>query len=305
MGCQTASKRPNILFIMSDDHGAGALSCYGSKINVTPHLDRLAKEGVKFNNCFCTNSLCAPSRAVIQTGKYSHLNGVLNNRTEFDGSQQTVSKLLQQAGYQTALIGKWHLRSAPTGFDYWYILPGLGDYQNPQFIRMGEMVKRKGYVTDIITDETINWIEQQKTDKPFFAMCHHKAPHGVHISDEKHKHLYNEQLPFPETFHDDRATRASAAKKKLRWTSLIDMKKNHLLKEPPQGLTDEELKKWNYQEHFQGYLKVVAAMDDNIGRMLDYLDKSALAQNTVVIYTTDNGFFLGDHGWFNKMWMYE
>lgn len=198
---KSGKRRPNIIFIMTDDHAAHAISCYGSKINQTPNLDRLATEGMRFNNCFCTNSICAPSRAVILTGKYSHLNGVIDNAVTFNGSQQTFPKLLQKAGYETAIIGKWHLKSDPTGFDYWNILPGQGVYYNPAMIEMGQRKKCTGYVTDIITDLCLKWLKERSGDKPFCLMYHHKAPHREWEPDEKHARMYEDvEIPVPETF---------------------------------------------------------------------------------------------------------
>lgn len=299
-------KRPNILLIMSDDHGSQTLSCYDSKINVTPNMDRLAHEGMQFNHCFCTNSLCAPSRATILTGKYGHKNGIKGNEQKaFDGSQQTLPKLMQAAGYQSAIVGKWHLKSAPTGFDYWHVLPGQGIYHNPEFIIMGKRTHKQGYVTDIITDESIAWIEQRDKDQPFFLMCHFKAPHASHDFDDKHAHLYNEDLPEPSTLLDDYDTRNSAAHVDGEFFRLENMYKYDLREKPPAHLTGLALRKWYFQKFFKGYLKVIASIDDNIGRLLTFLDKKHLTENTIVIYTTDNGFFIGDHGWYNKMWMYE
>ncbi|HET6251428.1 MAG TPA: sulfatase [Tepidisphaeraceae bacterium] len=302
-----AAQRPNILYIMSDDHGTGALSCYGSKINKTPNLDRIASEGMRFSNCFCTDSLCGPSRAVLLTGKYNHLNGFRDNgpRTVFDGSQQTFPKLLQKAGYQTAIIGKWHLQSDPTGFDYWSILPGQGVYNNPAFITMGKKEVVKGYVTDIITDKVLDYLKNRDTSKPFCLLYHHKAPHRSWIPDEKHAHLYDDvDIPTPSTFDDDYSHRASPAREQTMQIDR-DLTKEDLKADPPPGLTGEALKKWKYERFIKDYLRVIAALDDNVGRVLDYLDQSGLSKNTIVIYTSDNGFFLGDHGWFDKRWMYE
>src|ERR1022692_977581 len=323
--------RPNILFIMADDHAAHAISAYGSKINKTPNIDRLADEGMRFNHCFAVNSICSPSRASILTGKYSHINGVtVFNR--FDGSQWTVAKALQQSGYYTGMIGKWHLQSDPTGFDYWNVLPGQGVYHDPVFIEMGTRKKITGYATDIITDLAIDFLKNRPRDKPFFLMCHHKAPHREWSPDEKHAHMFdNETIPEPETFNDDYATRSDAARAA---TMRIDrnLPRNDLKIPPPQGmngtnlaewkagmdtemevvgagktnqLTGEALKKWKYQRYIKDYLRCIASVDDNVGRLLDYLDASGLRSNTIVIYTSDQGFFLGDHDWFDKRFMYE
>ena len=298
-------RRPNIVFIMADDHAAHAMSCYGSKINKTPNLDRLAKEGMLFENCFCTNSICAPSRAVILTGKYSHINGVLDNYTKFDGSQQTFPKLLQKAGYETAIIGKWHLMSQPTGFDYWNILPGNGEYHNPAFTEMGKRKRHKGYVTDIITDFCINWLKNRKDNKPFCLMCQHKAPHRKWYPDKKHAKMYEDiEIPEPETFNDDYSTRSDAASEQAMSIER-NLTPKDLKMDPPKGLAGQALKKWKYQRYIKDYLRVVASLDDNVGRLLDYLDATGLAENTIVFYTSDQGFYLGDHGWFDKRFMYE
>ncbi len=323
--------RPNILFIMSDDHAAHAISAYGSKINQTPNIDRLAKEGVRFNNCFAVNSICSPSRASVLTGKYSHINGVtVFNR--FDGSQWTVAKALQAAGYHTGMIGKWHLQSDPTGFDYWNILVGQGLYHNPVFIEMGERKKLDGYATDIIADRSIEFLKNRPNDKPFFLMCHHKAPHRPWEPDAKHAHMFDDvTIPEPDTFNDDYTTRSDAARTATMRIDR-DLTRNDLKLTPPPGLkgaelttwkagTDKELevvengktnklsgmalKKWKYQRYIKDYLRCVASVDDNVGRLLDYLDQTGLATNTIVIYTSDQGFFLGDHDWFDKRFMYE
>jgi len=302
---EPTSSKPNIIFIMSDDHAAHALSCYGSRINKTPNLDRLAREGMRFTNCFCTNSICAPSRAVILTGKYSHLNGVIDNAKRFDGGQVTFPKLLQQAGYETAMIGKWHLKSDPTGFDYWNILPGQGAYHDPVMIAMGEKTKHTGYVTDIITDHCLDWLKARSGDKPFLLMYHHKAPHRRWLPDEKHAKMYaGVDIPEPETFDDDYATRCDAAREQ-RMTVEQHLTPQDLKEPPPDGLEGQALKKWKYQRYIKDYLRCVASVDDNVGRLLDYLDQSGLAENTIVVYTSDQGFFLGDHGWYDKRFMYE
>jgi arylsulfatase A-like enzyme len=323
--------RPNILFIMSDDHAAHAVSAYGSRINQTPHIDRLAKEGLRFNNCFAVNSICTPSRASILTGKYSHINGVtVFNR--FNGSQWTVAKALQAAGYHTGMIGKWHLQSDPTGFDYWNILVGQGFYQNPVFIEMGQRKKLNGYATDLITDLSLEFLKNRPKDQPFFLMTHHKAPHREWTPDAKHAALFaGKTIPEPETLNDDYATRSDAARTAIMRVDR-DLNRNDLKIAPPPGLrgtnltawkqgTDSELevvengqtnklsgsalKQWKYQRYMKDYLACVASVDDNVGRLLDYLDQTGLATNTIVIYTSDQGFFLGDHGWFDKRFMYE
>ena len=309
-GCRTgamaaARRRPNIVFIMADDHASHAMSCYGSRINTTPNIARIAKEGVRLNNCFCTNSICAPSRAVILTGKYSHLNGVLDNRLNFDGSQQTFPKLLQHARYQTAMVGKWHLKSEPTGFDYWKILPGQGAYHDPVMFEMGQKQKLKGYVTDLITDAAINFIRNRDRERPFCLMCHHKAPHRNWQPDAAHAHMYDDaDVPTPVTFDDDYSGRGTAAKTaEMRVDQHLTPKDVKV--DPPEGLSPAELKHWKYQRYIKDYLRVIASVDDNVGRLLDFLDEAGLAEDTVVIYTSDQGFYLGDHGWFDKRFMYE
>ncbi|BFT74610.1 sulfatase [Paenibacillus sp. P36] len=243
------------------------------------------------------------------TGTYNHVNGVKTLSDRIDGRQITVSKLLQQNGYQTAIVGKWHLGhggySDPTGFDYWSVLPGQGSYFDPSFIEMNQTVKTEGYVTDVITDKSIDWIRNRDKDKPFFLMCHHKAPHRPWIPDEKHAHLYEDiDIPEPETFNDDysnRASAASAAEMRIdRDLTLTDLKV-----EPPAHLEGAALKSWKYQRYMKDYLRCVASVDDNIGRLLDYLEQEDLAQETIVVYTSDQGFFLGDHGWYDKRFMYE
>lgn len=299
-------QRPNILFIMSDDHAAHAIGAYGSRINQTPNLDRLAREGVRFTNCFCTNSICGPSRAVILTGKYSHTNGYTRNETRFDGSQQTVAKLLQQAGYQTAMIGKWHLGSDPTGFDYWNILPGQGVYYDPVLIEMGQRTKHQGYVTDIITDSVLEFLQKRRDPgKPFFVMYHHKAPHRSWEPGPKHKNLYDDvTIPEPPTLFDDWSNRSSAARTQ-EMTVARHLTRTDLKQDPPEGLFGAALVRWKYQRYLKDYLRCIASVDENVGRVLEYLDRSGLAGNTIVLYTSDQGFFLGDHGWFDKRFMYE
>ncbi len=304
-GAGGGGQRPNVLFVMSDDHASHAIGCYGSKINRTPHLDRLAKEGMRLGNCFCTNSICAPSRAVILTGKYSHVNGVLNNRTRFDGSQEHVGKLMRQAGYETAMIGKWHLKSAPTGFDFWHVLPGQGAYHNPAMIDNGRRVRHEGYVTDVITDIALSWLKGRPTDKPFFLMCHHKAPHrNWSPSQAKWAKWKDREIPQPETLGDDWETKSAAAREQ-KMTIERHMNRRDVGEPWPEGLTGQELRQWKYQRYMRRYLACVESVDDNVGRLLNYLDEAGLADNTIVVYTSDQGFYLGEHGWFDKRFMYE
>jgi len=343
-GCLTKSKPPNIIFIMSDDHAAQAISAYGSKINQTPNIDRIANEGIRFSNCFCTNGICAPSRAVILTGKHSHLNGVVDNRVEFDGSQVTFPKLLQQSGYQTAMIGKWHLKSDPTGFDYWNILPGQGRYYNPDFIEMGQKMKYTGYVTDIITDRCIDWLGKRDQTKPFCLMYHHKAPHRNWMPGPDYLTKYDDRdIPEPDNLFDDYNTRSDAAREqemtisdhtfpaydlklpldpddprdkqywaaayermneeqRVKWDEAYGLKNKQF---KSQKLTGAYLVRYKYQRYIKDYLRSVDSVDENIGRLLEYLDKNNLSENTMVVYTSDQGFFLGEHGWFDKRFMYE
>lgn len=323
-------RRPNIVFIFADDHAYQAIGAYGSVINHTPNIDRLAAEGMLFENCFVTNSICGPSRAVILTGKYSHINGFHRNGLRFDGSQQTFPKLLQQAGYQTVVIGKWHLGSDPTGFDYWDILIGQGPYYNPPMIDNGTRKVRDGYTTDVITDLALDWLQSKRdTSKPFMLMFQHKAPHRSWQPSPNHLTLYDDvTIPEPATLFDDYATRGTAAKTQ-DMTIAKTLTDYDLKFRPPGNLTDEQretweaaygpkneafhaaqltgddLVRWKYQRYIKDYLRCVASLDDNIGRVLDYLDEAGLASNTIVIYSSDQGFYLGEHGWFDKRWIYE
>jgi len=346
--------RPNILFIFADDHAYQAIGAYGSKINQTPNIDRLAREGMRFDNCYVTNSLCGPSRACILTGKYSHLNGFYRNGNRFDGSQQTFPKLLQQAGYQTALVGKWHLASDPTGFNYWHVLPGQGVYYNPRMIDNGQKVKHVGYTTNITTDLALDWLKNDRDPtRPFMVMCQQKAPHRNWMPAPEHLTMYDDvTIPEPETFFDDYSHRASpAANQKMEiardmnlasdlkmdqplqdsdpatrqrmqrwqqrinhlteeqrraWKAAYDPKNEALRKAVQNGsMTEKDLAHWKYQRYIKDYLRCVASVDDSVGRLLQYLDEAGLADNTVVVYTSDQGFFLGEHGWFDKRWMYE
>ncbi|KAK7919943.1 alkaline phosphatase-like protein [Apiospora marii] len=363
---------PNILFIMADDHAAKSISCYGAGINSTPHLDRLAQEGMRFNHCYVTNSICTPSRAAILCGTHNHVNGVVTLDSKINKRLPNVAKQLRAAtlpstqggdaaktdnkgkgkGYQTAMIGKWHLGEGrdhePTGFDYWSVVPGQGEYWDPQFLEPGGRTTRvPGYATDIITDKTLDFIRQRDKSRPFFAMCHHKAPHRSWEYDAKHKDLYQDPVRLPDTFTDDYKHRANAAKvakmrvaEDLTYTDLglvqpegpaaevgvkmidrwnwVDRKvpapadprgmRPLVCKETGRSFTFEtpaELAEFKFQRYMQRYLRTIQSIDDNVGRLLDFLDEEGLAEDTVVIYTSDQGFFLGEHGWFDKRFMYE
>jgi len=343
---QKTERPPNIVFIFSDDHACQAIGAYGSKVNRTPHIDRLAQEGMVFRNSFCTNSICAPSRAVVLTGKHSHLNGQINNAVRFDGSQQTFPKLLRSAGYQTALVGKWHLKTDPTGFDHWEVLPGQGEYYNPSFLCATGEDHYPGYVTDIITDLALDWLKNRRDqERPFLLMCQHKAPHRSWMPGPDHLTAYDDvEIPEPPNLFDDYAGRSKAATMQ-ELTIANDMHLAYDLKvSPPEednetdkklwegtygrltteqrqlwdsaygpknkafreaGLTGKDLVRWKYQRYVKDYLRCIASVDDNVGRLLDYLDQAGLSDNTVVIYSADQGFYLGEHGWFDKRWMYE
>lgn len=304
-----ADDRPNILFIMSDDHPNNALSCYGSQINQTPNLDRIANEGMRFDRAYVTTSLCAPSRASILTGKYPHKNGQVTIPKLFDGEQPTFPKALQTAGYETAVIGKWHLTTEPTGFDHWNVLINQGAYFDPPMVKGGVLEEHSGYATDLITDLSIDWLENRSVDRPFCLLCHHKAPHWVWEPDDaREREFADTTFPEPETFNDTHEGRVSPRQSDLnvadmhthplyrRWPSRSDV---------PEGLTPDEIKKWNYQEFMRDVIGCVTSVDNNVGRLLDYLDEAGLAENTIVVYTSDNGYFLGEHGWTDKKVIYE
>jgi arylsulfatase A-like enzyme len=327
-----AADRPNIVFIMSDDHAAHAIGAYGSRVNQTPNIDRLAREGAIMRNVFATNSICTPSRATILTGQYSHLNGVpVFNR--FDGSRMTVARLLQQGGYYTGMIGKWHLGSDPVGFDRWEILPGQGAYMNPVlYTSAGETTYTGRYVTDVITDLAMDFMKTRPRGKPFLLMVHNKAPHRPWEPDAIHRAQFADRwIPEPETFWDTYATRTDALHENLQRVA-ADLTRRDLKLEPPTdlkgpelaswlaskpmevtiardgktlSLTGEPLVRWKYQRYMKDYLATIQSVDDNVGRLLSFLDANGLAKNTVVIYTSDQGFFLGDHGLFDKRFMYE
>jgi arylsulfatase A-like enzyme len=328
-----ASSPPNIVFIFSDDHAYQAISAYHDprKLIETPNIDRLAREGMRFDRCLVPNSLCGPSRATVLTGKYSHANGFYNNNanSRFDGTQVTMPKLLHAAGYQTAVIGKWHLVSDPTGFDYWDILPGQGVYYNPPMIRMGERLKREGYITDIITDLSLDWLKKRDKSKPFLLMCQHKAPHREWEPALKYLgHDHDRKYPAPETLFDDYSGRGKAEREQdmmiAKTMNDLDLKLTH-----SKQLTSEQLKTWNeyyeprneafqkanlhdkdlvlwkYNRYLHDYLACIKSVDESVGRILKYLDDEGLAENTIVVYSSDQGFYLGEHGWFDKRWIFE
>ena len=327
---QDKDTRPNILFIFSDDHAYQSISAYGSVVNKTPNLDRIANEGMRFDRAFVTNSICGPSRAVVLTGKYGHLNGFVRNGNTFNGNQQTVSKLLQTAGYETAVIGKWHLKSTPIGFDYYHVLIGQGPYYNPPMKTTDGPVNHIGYTTEIITDQTLEYLKERRDpDKPFFLMYQHKAPHrNWQPGPEEINNYNNETIPEPITLFDDYQGRTSAAGNQAM-TVKEHLTRYDLKLDPPKNLTPEQLLVWNeaydkknaelaklnlkgdalirwkYQRYVKDYLRCIDSVDKNVGRVLDYLEESGLAENTIVIYTSDQGWYLGEHGWYDKRWMYE
>ena len=361
-GGKKASEKPlNVVYIMCDDHSYQTISAYDQRYIRTPHIDRLADEGARFTNSFVANSLSGPSRACLLTGKHSHANGFTNNEHGiFDGSQQTLPKLLQAGGYQTAMVGKWHLVSDPTGFDYWDILTGQGDYYNPVFIRNGERVVRPGYCTDITTDVAFEWLEGRDPDKPFCLFLHYKAPHRSWMPDLQDLGRFdNVTFPLPETFYDDYATREAAAKQEMSIIAdmnvVYDLKmadredEIHTPEQPAleaygrdlyrrdlapgelvpgrmdaaqqavwdayydpliaqfkrDSLSGKALYEWKYQRYMRDYCSVIHSVDRNVGRVYDYLKAHGLLENTVIIYTSDQGFYMGEHGYFDKRFMYE
>ncbi len=326
---------PNIVYIMSDDHGWQAISAYGSNRNRTPNIDRIAERGMRLDRFFVGNSICAPSRATMLTGLHSHANGVMDNNVAFDGSQRHIGKLLQAAGYQTALVGKWHLRSEPTGFDYYDRLLDQGWYYNPVFRRsVGgepyEQYQQTGYATDLVTDKAIDWLREGREEgKPFMLVLQHKAPHRNWEPAPRHLNMFDgEEIPEPATLFDDWSGKGSAAKTQdmtiAKTLDAVDLK---LVPQPrltedqrrlwdeaygaenaeleAKALSGEELVRWKYQRYVKDYLRSVASVDDGVGRVLDELVHLGLDRNTIVIYTSDQGWYLGEHGWFDKRWMYE
>jgi len=304
------SPRPNIVFIMSDDHANAAISAYGSQLIQTPQIDRLAREGMRFDNAFCTNAICGPARAVILTGKYSHVNGFMMNETNtFDGSQMTFPKLFQAAGYQTAVIGKWHLNSDPTGFDYWNILIGQGQYYDAPFNHMGTTTVHPGYVTDVTSEMTLDWLRNRRDkDKPFVLLTQHKAPHSNFNPPPRYRHIFDDvTFPEPPTLFDDYSTRSDAARdNEMRINPHLPLQfTNDDRLKIPEGLTGRDRTRWLYQFYMRNYLGCVKAVDDAVGVLLDTLEELGLAENTIVVYTSDQGFYLGEHGWYDKRFMYE
>jgi arylsulfatase A-like enzyme len=339
-------EKPNIIFIMSDDHGYQAVSAYNNNLMQTPNIDRIGLEGAVMRNAFVTNSICTPARAVILTGKYGHISGQRDNGTFFDGSQQTLPKLLKANGYRTAIVGKWHLFSEPTGFDYWNILPDQGHYYNPEFIKMGKDTVYNGYITDITTDLALDWIDRNR-DKPFFLMLHHKAPHRNWMPPQKYLNEFDDrEFPLPDNFYDDYAGREALKLQEISMKEGLDVrydskvpcdtcaisKVNHWapaeFQREMERLTPAEreawdkayedeyktlgrirdkdqLLRWQYQRFMEDYLRCVHSVDDNVGRVLKYLDDKGLAQNTIVVYMSDQGMYLGEHGLYDKRFMYE
>ncbi len=345
---KSSEVKPNIIFIMSDDHASQAISCYGSKLNETPNIDKLAHQGLLFKNAFVTNSICAPSRAVILTGKHSHLNGVRDNHIHFDSSQVTFPKILKENGYETAIVGKWHLKSQPTGFDYWNVLPGQGDYYNPKFIKMGRDTVYEGYVTEITTELALDWLRSGKSDQPFMLMVHHKAPHRNWMPHTKNLDKYeDEEFLQPVSFKDDYSGREHLKNQKLTVAHHMDIMydykipcdtcdgdvvnhwvrdeyNNELSKFTPEqrdawevgykneveeffssNFTSQERINWNLKRYLQDYLRCILSVDESVGEIMQYIEQNGLSENTLIVYTSDQGFFLGEHGLFDKRYMYE
>ena len=348
------AQQPNIIYIMSDDHDADAINAYNNKFIATPNMDRIAKEGMRFTNCFVGNSICSPVRATVLTGQHSHLNGIKDNRTPFDGSKITLPKLLKDAGYQTVLVGKWHLHSLPTGFDYWTVLPGQGLYYSPRLINMNnDTIRYNEYATSLITKQTLTWLKEKRDpSKPFFIMMHHKAPHRNWVPELKWLQVFSKKkFPEPPTLYADTIGRGAAFKHQ-RMSILKDMTLCTDLKIDPQYIiniphlkpdsneirsyhafmngipegqrikmkaifsqrgimlqrlkpTGRELLKLKYQWYMQDYLACVASIDESVGQVLKYLDETGLSENTMVVYTSDQGFYMGENGWFDKRFMYD
>ena len=354
---QVSDDRPNVLFIFSDDHTVNAISSYGGPlagVAPTPNIDRIAREGALFQNSFCANSICGPSRACILSGKHSHINGFMRNDGKgFDQSQWTFVKDLNQSGYQTAVVGKWHLKTKPVAFDYWEILPGQGSYYNPSFLQMdGSSKQFEGYATDLTTDKSLAWLDQRDESKPFFLMCQHKAPHRTFSPALRHLGALDDvEIPEPDTLFDRYESRSKTLPanemeidrhltwaydlkvrtdemegaelpsfreygtpeykrmtpaQREKWDAHFKPRNAKFIADYKAGkLNERQLVQWKYQRYIQNYLETVKAVDESVGRLLAYLDENGLAENTIVIYSSDQGFFLGEHGWFDKRWMFE
>ncbi|WP_017258514.1 sulfatase family protein [Pedobacter arcticus] len=367
---QPTEKKPNIIFIMTDDHTTQALSAYDKRYIETPNLDRLANEGILFENCFVTNAVCGPSRATILTGKYSHLNGLTDNSKVFDSTQVIYPQLLKKAGYQTAMIGKWHLGSTPMGFDYYSILPNQGQYYQPDFLENGKLITEQGYVTDLVTDKAIKFVEARDKNKPFMMIYQQKAPHRNWMPATRHLGMYDDKIfPEPANLFDDFSNRGRAAKEQMMNIStdmmdawdlkLVSEEELNAFEKSPQkakfkdskegdfknandkstdkqrffevynrmnrtekavwnkeyskriaefktlNLKGKELVSWKYQQYMRDYMSCVTSVDENVGRLLDYLKEIGELDNTIIVYTSDQGFFLGEHGFFDKRFMYD
>ena len=315
--CKQEEKRPNIIFIMADDHTMGAISAYGNSRMETPNIDKLADEGMRFNNCFNVVSLCGPSRAAILSGKYSVHNGYMRNGNSFDRNQVSFPKLLQQAGYETAVIGKWHLVTQPAGFDYYNVIPYQGKFFDCKMKETGQEwqdgnkggIVQPGYLTEVITDKAIDWLKGRDSQKPFCLLVHHKAPHGPYHYPDRYKKIFDDTtLVEPDNFYDDfKGKNRELIEGNCGYSKLSTIYPSHFYEKFPDSLEQGTTgyKKWAYQHILKGYHRLVSALDENIGRLMEFIDEADLDENTIVVYTSDNGWFLGEHGLFNKMWMYE
>ncbi len=340
--CAQTKQTPNIVIIISDDHALSTIGAYGATYGATPNIDRLANEGAIFKNAFVNNSICAPSRATLLTGKYSHMNGLKDNHDEFDAAQDVFPRRMQQAGFQTAWVGKWHLKTYPQGFDYWNIVPGQGQYYNPSFINMkGDTSKINGYCTDVTTDLALDWLNKRDRSKPFCIVIGQKAPHRTWMPAIEDLGKYDQTtFPLPKNFYDQYEHRTAAGKQDMNiantmklgydlkmksdtsdkvnsatafttrmnpiqrkaWNDYYDPIEADFLKQNPNG---NALLEWKYQRYMRDYLSTTLSLDRNIGKVLAYLAENHLAENTIVIYTSDQGFYMGEHGWFDKRFMYE
>ncbi|MBK3516862.1 sulfatase [Carboxylicivirga sp. N1Y132] len=344
ISCSKPIERPNIIFIMSDDHAYQAISAYDGSLNQTPNIDRLAEEGAIFNHGFVTNSICAPSRAVMLTGKHSFVNGKIDNHSKFNWNQDNVAKQLKNSGYQTALVGKIHIPGKPQGFDYYNILPGQGHYYNPDFIENGEKKRYEGYCTTITTDIALDWLQnKRKQDKPFFLIYNQKAPHRTWMPEAKYLDLNGDKIfTPPANFFDNYEGREAAVNHEMgifehmdlvydlkmvdaeidskyaKWGKSLynrlteeqklawDAHYNPIIEDfKAKGYEGKELALWKYNRYMHDYLASIQSVDDGVGTMLDYLEENGLSENTIVVYTSDQGFYLGEHGWFDKRFMYE